>query len=455
VSATSANQGFAAALQVVQNPAVTGRTKLFDGTYIKTALARATRDALQAVKDWDPNTLLATHEDDVVDRVVAKHSMTCPVLRRRWIKQMPVVERFEQVQRWHGGTEVVRNTEITIAVPFHGTRTVFELNPSRLVSGEIYGGIHPSMSEIQLTWTSSGDSRRHDQQHIRRYFDTRIDMIEKRLGKCQPLLDRHRRELRALVKDKVSKQRAQLAANRIVQVDLGFPIRQRRDSSKFEKRHTIETVSAAAPARAGDLLSADARARHEPFLADADYEAALRVLVNARNALERNPSMTATLDENKIRDLLLVSLNAARFEGKAAGEVFNGTGRTDILIREDDRNILIAECKIWRGPKTIREALNQLLGYLVWRDTRAAVLLFIRRDNVTEAIGQAIREIKQHPNCKHMHGTPGQHERYDFVFSANDDHNQDIRLAFLPFALRDRASGRPWVEDDERGGAIG
>ncbi len=46
------------------------------------------------------------------------------------------------------------------------------------------------------------------------------------------------------------------------------------------------------------------------------------MLRNARNALERTPSMTANLDEEKIRDLLLVLLNA-QFEGAAAGEVFN------------------------------------------------------------------------------------------------------------------------------------
>lgn len=67
--------------------------------------------------------------------------------------------------------------------------------------------------------------------------------------------------------------------------------------------------------------------------------------------------MTAHLDEEKIRDLLLMSLNA-QFEGAAAGEVFNAAGRTDVLIRAEDRNVLIAECKIWRGPKPIREALT-------------------------------------------------------------------------------------------------
>jgi hypothetical protein len=46
-----------------------------------------------------------------------------------------------------------------------------------------------------------------------------------------------------------------------------------------------------------------------------------------------------------------------QFEGKAAGEVFNCTGKTDILVREGDRNVFIGECKIFdpkeqaeRGP---------------------------------------------------------------------------------------------------------
>ena len=55
----------------------------------------------------------------------------------------------------------------------------------------------------------------------------------------------------------------------------------------------------------------------EPVLPEAQYQQALAVLRNARNALERTPPMTANLDEEKIRDLLLVLPNA-RFEGFAA-----------------------------------------------------------------------------------------------------------------------------------------
>jgi hypothetical protein len=56
------------------------------------------------------------------------------------------------------------------------------------------------------------------------------------------------------------------------------------------------------------------------------------------------------LDEEKIWDLLLMSLNA-HFEGAAAGEVFNAAGKTDILISAKDRNVFIAECKTGEGPR--------------------------------------------------------------------------------------------------------
>lgn len=129
------------------------------------------------------------------------------------------------------------------------------------------------------------------------------------------------------------------------------------------------------------------------MLPDAQYEQALAVLRNARNALERSPSMTVNLNEERIRELLLMSLNA-QFEGAAAGEVFNAAGKTDILIRAEDRNMFIAECKI-------------------------------------------ITEIENHPNNKRTVATSQDGERYNFVLHANGDPNREIRLAFLPFALQD------------------
>lgn len=169
--------------------------------------------------------------------------------------------------------------------------------------------------------------------------------------------------------------------------------------------------------------------------AERDYQAALRVLRSQRNALERSPSMVEKLGEEEIRDILLIGLNA-QFEGAAGGELFNGEGKTDILIRDNDRNIFIGECKVWSGPKTMDQALDQLFRYLVWRDTKAAILLFIRNSDVTAVINKAIAKIEQHPNYKRSGHRQIEDEQFRFTMRASDDSEREIHLTLIPFALR-------------------
>ena len=93
--------------------------------------------------------------------------------------------------------------------------------------------------------------------------------------------------------------------------------------------------------------------------------------------IERNPASFASLDEEAIRDHFLLQLNG-HYEGGATGETFNAAGKTDILIRSDSRNVFIAECKFWRGTKQFDGAIDQLLKYLTWRDSKTALLVFNR-----------------------------------------------------------------------------
>jgi hypothetical protein len=171
-------------------------------------------------------------------------------------------------------------------------------------------------------------------------------------------------------------------------------------------------------------------------MAVADYEAALQVLRSARNALERSPTTAAKLGEEDIRNLLLVTLNA-HFEGAAGGELFNGLGKTDILIRVDDGNVFIAECKVIGprdGPAKIVATIDQLLGYMTWRDTKGAVLLFIRNREVSAVVKAAVEAFEGHSNFKRG-GPGGSHERHDFVFHANGDPAKEVSIALMPFVI--------------------
>lgn len=149
---------------------------------------------------------------------------------------------------------------------------------------------------------------------------------------------------------------------------LGYPLKRRSDASDFEVPVRPRVLVPQPQPQANSAETPQYR------LGEAEYEATLAVLEHQRNALERSPSLTAHLAEPEIRLLLLVGLNAV-FEGQAMGEVFNSRGKTDILIPCCGQQCVRRRVQdlVWR--RGIQEAIDQLLGYLTWRDTKGALLL--------------------------------------------------------------------------------
>ena len=92
----------------------------------------------------------------------------------------------------------------------------------------------------------------------------------------------------------------------------------------------------------------------EPILPTEQYEHVLSVMQDMALVMERSPSAFQAMGEESLRIHFLVGLNG-HYEGQATGETFNGAGKTDILIRVDGKNIFIAECKFWGGPKVLVE----------------------------------------------------------------------------------------------------
>jgi hypothetical protein len=104
-------------------------------------------------------------------------------------------------------------------------------------------------------------------------------------------------------------------------------------------------------------------------------------------------------------------------------------------VREGDRNIFIGECKIWGGQKAATDAIDQLLGYMVWRDGKAALIVFIRQKNATQAIERLHQAVAEHPRrvLTKPGGDPA--TRVDYVMTATDDEERRINVAVIPVAL--------------------
>jgi hypothetical protein len=186
--------------------------------------------------------------------------------------------------------------------------------------------------------------------------------------------------------------------------------------------------------RVVDLPGGDSQSR-EPVLEDAVYEDVLRTLGHLARTAERLPRTAAKLKEEELRDLLLFVLNA-NYDGLARGEVFNFTGRTDILLPYRDRNAFIAECKIWTRPKKFTDAIDQLLGrYAAWRDTKGALILFIKTGDATRIIDTATQLMRQHRAFRVARPSPDPYLRQDLQFVSLLDDQQRIQVALLPIVI--------------------
>lgn len=161
------------------------------------------------------------------------------------------------------------------------------------------------------------------------------------------------------------------------------------------------------------------------------YEEVLSVISSAARAFERSPQTFAKMPEEELRNHILVILNG-QFAGQATGETFNGAGKTDILLRHADRNAFIGECKIWTGPSAFTDAIEQLRNYLVWRDTKAALVLFIRNRDVTAVIGKAREVLAGHDACVRAESPTDASVRSDYVLTSAVDSDRLIRVALLP-----------------------
>jgi len=144
-----------------------------------------------------------------------------------------------------------------------------------------------------------------------------------------------------------------------------------------------------------ELRKPQGKSKQIPKLDPATFNTILEIIDSQSVSFERTPKTVAKLEEDDIRNLILSTLNGTLNLG-ALGEAFSNHGKTDIYMVVPEGGIFIAECKIWHGPHIINEAIDQILGYLTWRDAYGVVLIFSRNkgfSGVLEAVPTAIKEL--------------------------------------------------------------
>jgi hypothetical protein len=324
-----------------------------------------------------------------------------------------------------GRRAVVPATEVAIAIPYDGEQNLWRIRPSTFsLSGYPELDVHDDRIVLHFSFP---DDSPEDQQRLKGEIERDIKYLAETVANQRRDVEQHDRtapdRIRARLKAKREKA---LAATHAVSA-LGIPMKRRDQPATY----TIPTKRRPSPVKRPAVPTENYAP--EPALAEEEYQHILRVLRSMALVIERNPASFETLDEEAIRDNFLLQLNG-HYEGCATGETFNRAGKTDILIREADRNAFIAECKFWHGQKQFSEAIDQLLGYLTWRDCKCALLIFNRNKDSVGVVAKMHEVMIARPEHRRTVTQSESGERR-YIFVKQDDPGREITVTTMLFDI--------------------
>lgn len=401
---------------------------LFSEFDLRRGLEAEREKMFQEIEGMEKNRLLNTSVPDLVDYFVEKYTIKAPKLLEDQITtdqsetQVDVSRDQSRYISDRSRPFHISGTKITYFIPFEGDGELFRAQSSMMSFNPPRATLHGQ--EVYVTYTITN----HDGNAIRTQFDGLLGQIKQLLTGTYNDVDIYNSEIRQNAEGRINARREKLLKDQSMIADLGFPLRKRDDAPTTYSAPVVakKIVPQMPPASTAPY-------KPEPTLPMEQYDHILSVVSNMVHVMERSPRSFVNMQEEDIRQHFLVQLNG-QYEGKATGETFNESGKTDILIRELDKNIFIAECKFWEGPDAFTKAINQLLGYTSWRDTKTAIILFNRNKSFSDVLAKIPDIVKQHPNFKRELEYSSE-TGYRYVLHHNDDKNREIIVTVLAFEV--------------------
>lgn len=317
---------------------------------------------------------------------------------------------------------MMKGTSYEVEVPFTGDSDLFKVQPTSFTSNPPRGSVRGK----SLFFGVSGTSLEAGQ--VRSEIDRTLAAVKGYLATMSKDATAFNSTLRQMAVEQIEQRKKKLRSDRDIVASIGFPMK-RRDGAATTfvapevRRHIAPTLP---PATSAPF-------KPEPVLSGEEYESIMKIMEGMVHVMEYSPSAFAHMGEEDLRTHFLVQLNGS-YQGQATGETFNYQGKTDILIKSSGKNIFIAECKFWRGEKGYLETIDQLLGYLSWRDTKAAILLFNRNKDFSNVCNLARESTLRHSNCKKQTKTRSE-TSWQFLFSHRDDPNREMLITVSAFNI--------------------
>lgn len=387
------------------------------------AQEKAMNDEIDGIEG---NRLLNTNPEELVNYFKEKYLLLAPKLLEDKISvdqnesQIDVSNDPNRFIFDRGEPFYITGTKIDFYIPYEGDKDLFQCQPSTFSLNPPRGTI--TETDLILTYHATD----HNGDAIKSEFQRTLDQIKGYLTNIENSAKEFNSQIEDKIRARINSRREKIKSDQGLAVSFGFPMRKREGA--LETYVVPEVKRKITPRMPEPTMSA---AKPEPILDMPEYEHILNIVSNMVTVMERSPKAFVGMQEEDLRTHFLVQLNG-QYEGQATGETFNASGKTDILIRVENKNIFIAECKFWKGEEYFREAIDQLLGYTSWRDTKTAILLFNRNKDTSSVLAQIPKIVEAHTGyIKKM--DYNSESGFRFVMQHNNDKERELILTVMVF----------------------
>lgn len=271
-----------------------------------------------------------------------------------------------------------------------------------------------------------------DPEKIKKEAEEIIDKIKRNYLCLKKHCENFNQELSSFIKEGLDQIKEKHSSKSDFMAALGVPIKKKEDTPK--------TFSVPAPKTREKItvkpIASEKHFKPEPTLDKENYIKILKIIDDVGKNFERYPSTYKDKHEEDLRDHILLILEPNFEGGSATGETFNKSGKTDILLKYESSNVFVAECKFWNGQKKFHEAIDQLLGYLTWRESKTALIVFVKNKDFTNVLGEIDKTTKEHPNFIEFINKSSE-SLLNYKLHLEGDPEREIKLAIMAFHLPD------------------
>lgn len=324
-------------------------------------------------------------EKDITETTIKKHN---PFYERGCYYEKPYYE--------------IAGYCLTFKIPFDGCIDLLYLKPTTYTlrsfpvdhiaapKGEAYGRLEINMSYTKQEFEQQQDLLQYVEQQFQREFSSYRRMIEYINADAKS----YNNSLRGIIENSLNSRKEKASSFAQFSKILEIPLKR----NKYAPNATpiqLKRVNKASPMKpANKVVLPEYSIRSE------DYTNINNIIFMCGSSMEKTARTYISFDEEQLRDQLLATLNT--HYDNATGETFRKAGKTDILIEFDNKAAYIGECKIWHGDKAFSEAINQLMSYATWRDSKVSLIVFNKHNKSFQSILSKIDEWVQNNTTSHI-----------------------------------------------------